>query len=332
MRLLPPQRLRPHYYEGVEQALRESFRAFLFDPLLAILAEAAPHAAFANTAPVPSQDLLIALRFGRVQYVGDLVVGDFDAKLTAALRAIGATFDARTGAFRLPVLAAPAWFKAEAAAAQARAENMHKALERELDRLQTKLDAGQLVAPIPADQAVEAVEDGFESAAAALGITKRIPKAARAAMEARYAADVRPYVVAATAEYIDGVHKAVIDNAARGYRYEAIVADIEHFVGVSERKAKFIARQETAIFMAGYRQERFTDAGVTRYRWSTSHDVRVRPYEDEQKLKKYGDHRILDKEVFTYAHKAPAQYMSRKKPSNPGEDYGCRCVDLPILE
>ncbi len=365
MRLLPPQRLRPHYYEGVEQTLGAIFREVLFDPLKKDLAAPAPpidiryinqlvadaavvtvimreglvntteeqaDAIFANTAPAPSRPLVAALRRGTIQYTGDLVTGDFDAKLSAALRGMGATFDVRAGGFRLPVTAAPAWFKTEAAAAQARAQNIHKALERELDRIQERLETGMIPLPIDPTTPIEAIEDGFEPAAAALSITKRIPAGMRAAMEARYAADIRPYVTTATSEYIDGVHKAVADNAARGYRYETIVDDIQHFVGVSERKARFLARQETSLFMAHYREERFTGAGVTRYQWSTSHDIRVRPYADDAKRAKYGDHRVLDKQIFTYAVKAPAQYMSSKKPCNPGEDFGCRCADLAVLE
>ncbi len=66
-------------------------------------------------------------------------------------------------------------------------------------------------------------------------------------------------------------------------------------------------------------------------KWSTSHDIRVRPYADESKLKKYGDHRVLDGQVYFYELKAPAEFMSSKKPCNPGEDFGCRCLDLAIL-
>lgn len=335
MRFLPPQRLRPHYYESVEADLRSFFASAVFFPLQQLLAEATTQAAgvFASAAPAPSRALVEALRRGTLQYVAGVVTGDFDAKTTAALRSLGAEHDARTGGFRLPDWAAPAWFKAEAAGAQARAANVHAALARELDRIQERLEAGQLAAPVlDAGAPIEAIEDGFETAAGILGISKRIPPAARAAMERRYAEDVRPYVAAATREYIDGVHKAVADNAARGYRYDTIVADLSYFVGVSERKARFLARQETGLFMAGYRRERFTAAGVSRYKWSTSHDVRVRPYDDEQKRKKYGDHRALDQQIFSYALKAPAQFMSSKKPCNPGEDFLCRCADLAVLE
>lgn len=333
MKTLPPQRLRPHYYESVEQSLRDAFADILFKPLDLILLAGVPAASgFINTAQPPDPAILKALRRGVLQYKDGIVTGEFDASLSKALRALGAEVDARTGAFRLPELLAPSWFRLEAAAAQKRAEAVHDALLRELDRIQNRLETGMVPVPIDASVPVEAIEEGFESAASVIGISKRIPPAARAAMEARYAAQVRPFVVSATAEYIDDLHKAVTANAARGFRYENLVDEIQHAVGVSERKARFLARQETSLFMSGYRRERFTAAGVWRYKWATSHDIRVRPYADSQKLKKYGDHRVLDKMIFTYELKAPAQYMSCKKPCNPGEDFGCRCADLAVLE
>lgn len=333
MKTLPPQRLRPHYFEGVEQALRAAFMAFLFDPLIAILAEATTQADdFVNDAPVPNRELQRALRRGTVQYHGGVISGDIDGRVGTYLRSIGADFDQQTGTYTLPDFLAPGWLRAEATAAQRRAQVVHDKLQRELDRAKERLEAGGM--PIPLDPAlpIEAIEEGFETAASSLGISKRIPPAQRAAIEKAYADNIRPYVTEATAEYIDDLHEAVSRNAASGYRYEGLVDEINAAIGVGERKARFLARQETSLFMASYRRTRFEAAGVKRYKWSTSHDIRVRPYADESKRKKYGDHRILDGQVFSYDVKAPAQFMSSKKPCNPGEDFGCRCADLAVLE
>lgn len=333
MKLLPPQRLRPHYYEGVEEALRDAFRAFLFAPLLDVLREATTQAdGFFNAAPVPPAAVLRALRSGALQYVNGFFVGEVDARVVTALRKLGAEFDGRLGLYALPEFLAPGWLKAEAAAAQRRARVVHDKLERELQRTQERLEAGMMPIPLDPSLPIEAIEDGFQTAADALGLVKRIYPSQRKAMEARYAAEIRPFVTEATAKYIDDLHGVVSANASAGYRYDGLVAEIEHVYQVSERKAKFLARQETSLFMAGYRRTRFEAAGVTRYKWSTSHDVRVRPYADEAKRAKYGDHRALDGNIYSYAVKAPAQFMSTKKPQNPGEDFNCRCVDLAVLE
>lgn len=334
MKLLPPQRLRPEDYAGVEEGLNGIFVTIIFGPLFAALKEAGiPVAEFVNAAG--EDELRRALRRGDVVYSDGVFTGKLDARLGTYLRSIGAERDGRTGAWKLPAWVAPAWIKAEAALAERRARAVHDKVLFELERAKARAAGGATMIPrLPGvDDAIEAIEDGFaRTAAETLGVRKRIPKAQREAIERRYQTDVRPYVADATAKFIDDLHAAVVENARAGYRFEGLVEEIEHVHGVSERKARFLARQETSLFMADYRRERFTDAGVRRYLWSTSHDIRVRPYAGNDKLAPYGDHRALDRREFYYEAKAPAEYMSRKQPSNPGEDFGCRCVDRAIIE
>lgn len=332
MKLLPPQRLRPSYYEGVEDSLRGAFERFLFEPLRALLREYGDVDAFENAAAGREFDLIRSIRQGRVHYEDGVFSGVFDAGTSQYLLKLGAEYNGARATYNLADWVVPAKVRAEAVLAARRFEELHRKMEKELTAMQARLERGMM--PIPLDPAgpIEAIEEGFETAAKSLGIEKRIPKAQRAMIEKRYAEDVRPYVAQATSEYIDKMHGLITENVLNGFRFEQAVDDVEHLAGISESKARFLARQETALFMANYRRERFTAAGVTRYKWSTSHDIRVRPYADEKKREKYGDHRILDGQIFTYELKAPAKYMSFKQPCNPGEDAGCRCVDIAILE
>lgn len=335
MKLLPPQRLRPSYYAGVEESIDRFFRAFLFDPVVELLAQVTPLAleVYANAAPVDPA-LRDALREGRVQYVRGKFVGDFDAATSRALRDLGATLDLRDGTFTLAQKDVPAWVKAEAVAAQRRAENIHAAIRQKLEEAKVRLDLGQLELPIEASEPIGEIELGFKSAADALGIPVRIAPAARRAMETAYATDVRPYVVKATAQYIDELHADVARNAAAGYRYDHLVEDLQARYHTTRSKARFLARQETSLFMSSYRRERFTAAGVRRYNWSNSHDARVRPAQSLTAAQREhaGNHRVLDGQTFYYDRKAPARFMSSKQPCNPGEDFGCRCVDLARVE
>jgi SPP1 gp7 family putative phage head morphogenesis protein len=58
--------------------------------------------------------------------------------------------------------------------------------------------------------------------------------------------------------------------------------------GVGQRKAKFLARQETALLMSKFHEQRYKEIGVTKYIWSTSNDGdRVRD-----------DHKVLNNKVF----------------------------------
>ena len=55
-------------------------------------------------------------------------------------------------------------------------------------------------------------------------------------------------------------------------------------------------------------------AGITKYKWSTSRDGSVRP-----------EHKTNNGKIFNW-DRPPA------KTGNPGFDYNCRCVAIPILE
>jgi SPP1 gp7 family putative phage head morphogenesis protein len=333
MKILHGQRLTRAYYEAVQEQIEAIMRASVLDPVRAILAEATTQAdEFTNSREI--QVLQRALRYGTIQYKDGLFTGDFEAAISGPLRDLGAEFDERRGGFFLSEWVVPSVLKAEAAVANARAVAIHEKVARELERAKQKLELGQLSMEIDPTMPVDAIEEGFKTTAEAIGVETRLPPAARARMEQRYRDNVRPYVAEATAKFIDEVHAVVTDNAAAGYRYDRLVDGIEREVGVSRRKARFIARQETGLFMAAYRQERFSAAGVTCYKWSTSHDARVRPAAGLTGNAKAhaGNHRVLDGQVFSYSTKGPAYLMSSKKPCNPGEDFGCRCVDLAILE
>jgi SPP1 gp7 family putative phage head morphogenesis protein len=332
VRLLPLQRLRPHYFAAVEDDLRLFFWQEVFAPLLAVVKDVSPGAAaaFANTAEPAPQALLRALGRGAVQYRDGVFAGEFSAEVMRQLRALGAEHDRAAGVWRLPEWTAPGAVKAAAQLANRKADQVGERLLKLLGQMRERLDEGALVPRLDAAGPLAAIEDGFASAAKALGIEKEIGEAQRRAIEKAYQDNVRPYVVEATAKFIDDVHAEVTENAAQGFRYERLVSAIEKGVGVSERKARFLARQETGLFMANYRRTRFEAAGVTRYMWSTSHDARVRPAKGADP--RQGDHRALDKQVFYYATKAPAAFMSSKKPCNPGEDFNCRCNDRALVE
>lgn len=79
-----------------------------------------------------------------------------------------------------------------------------------------------------------------------------------------------------------------------------------------------MARQETSLLTAKYRKLRYTDVGITKYRWSTSHDDRVRKR-----------HKELDGQVFDF--EAPPIVNEKGDRKNPGEDFGCRCQAIPII-
>lgn len=90
-------------------------------------------------------------------------------------------------------------------------------------------------------------------------------------------------------------------------------------VDVSKSRAQLIARDQTLKLNSQITQHRQRAAGVTQYRWSSSHDERVRPA-----------HRELDGGVFGWDE--PPETNDDGDRNHPGEDFQCRCVPIPVIQ
>jgi SPP1 gp7 family putative phage head morphogenesis protein len=68
-----------------------------------------------------------------------------------------------------------------------------------------------------------------------------------------------------------------------------------------------------------FKQVKYESVGVSKYKWSIS-NVRTRP-----------DHKALNGKVFSFDD-PPISNTSTGARNNPGEDFGCNCQAIPIIE
>jgi SPP1 gp7 family putative phage head morphogenesis protein len=94
---------------------------------------------------------------------------------------------------------------------------------------------------------------------------------------------------------------------------------IRNEYNVTRNRAKFLSRQETSLLVSKYREENYREAGIVYYRWSTSNDQRVRH-----------DHRELNGNIFRFDEPPVVDQKSGRR-GNPGEDFSCRCIAIPLL-
>jgi SPP1 gp7 family putative phage head morphogenesis protein len=123
----------------------------------------------------------------------------------------------------------------------------------------------------------------------------------------------------ASETYLDRV-KAVIEAPENfAIRVEGLAKQLQQAVGSSAWDAERIARDQTLKLNSQLSQTRQKNAGITKYRWSTSLDERVRPYHRalEGTVHDYGDPPVTDK------------YGNR---NDPGQDILCRCLAIPLLQ
>ncbi len=114
-------------------------------------------------------------------------------------------------------------------------------------------------------------------------------------------------------DFQSDVASAVRRGVRQGLRFEQIAAELQQRLAISQRRARLIARDQVSNANAALTRQRQTDAGITRYRWITSLDERVRD-----------DHAGRHGEIFSWDN-PPSD-------GHPGEAINCRCTASPVLE
>ena len=99
-----------------------------------------------------------------------------------------------------------------------------------------------------------------------------------------------------------------------GKTYKDVAKEIQNSFGISDRRAKLIARDQTKKLNSSLTKLRQQELGVEEYIWQTSGDERVRP-----------THRANDGKIFRW-DRPPAIT------GHPGNDINCRCVARPVLD
>lgn len=114
---------------------------------------------------------------------------------------------------------------------------------------------------------------------------------------------------------IDRLIDTIIESHNNGLSLRSLQADIRSQLGISERRAEFIARDQILKLNGRIMQERQTTAGIAGYTWDTSRDERVRP-----------SHRDLHN---THQLWATPPSVGGGRREHPGGDFRCRCVAIP---
>lgn len=117
------------------------------------------------------------------------------------------------------------------------------------------------------------------------------------------------------ADVVKRVETATLQAITEGSTAKQLEAKFRDELGITSRRAKLIARDQTAKLTSDLNRIRQEQAGVTTYQYSTSKDERVRTL-----------HRQHDGKIF--------RWKGDPQPSDgpPGTAINCRCVAIAIIE
>lgn len=118
-----------------------------------------------------------------------------------------------------------------------------------------------------------------------------------------------------TEEALNRIQQSVYNNSLGGGSVKDLKEKLVKDFGMSSKRAKIIARDQTSKFNGELTKVRQQQAGVDEYEWSTSHDERVRDL-----------HRSLDGKRYKWGERTGAE-----DGLPPGQPILCRCVALAVI-
>lgn len=117
-------------------------------------------------------------------------------------------------------------------------------------------------------------------------------------------------------------YQTALYNNINSFDLQAIEKQIKTIYGVSNRRAKIIARDQVGKALENYSSARSQSLGFEYYVWNTSRDERVSTGK--------GGHRQLDGRIYRY-DTPTAIIDSYGNKGHTGERVSCRCINTPLI-
>lgn len=119
-------------------------------------------------------------------------------------------------------------------------------------------------------------------------------------------------------EYLDKVRSAVWRSVKNGYDQQSLVSQLKQIDGVTDRRAKNIAKDQTAKLNQAFEDARADELGITKAKWMHSSAVKEPRRE----------HKAVNGQVYNI--KEGIQFSNGW--FKPAEDFGCKCRKYLIIE
>lgn len=268
--------------------------------------------------------LTSAIRTGLVRYDGRSFTGKLSAAISQILRQKGARW--KNGRWNLPAKR----LDTNLQAAIKDAEIKEDILKERIDRLLSEIDPEAITRtfnPRPYLRTVQKnIESQFQRSVRGLMIQPKLSPQEDARITEEYVENLTLSIKHWLTEDIQKLRKQVLEHTFKGSRYESLAKVIESNYGVSKRKSRFLARQETNLLTAKLREVRYERAGIDEYLWVSVQGTANHPVRPlHQKL----DAESKAGKIFRFSD--PPVSGTKGEHQNPGEPYGCRCVARPVI-
>lgn len=315
-------------YVQIEKRIKAWLREHLFHPMLKTLR--IPQRKLRN-AISDLDSVLDAIEHGHLGFRDGKFFGAFDADISKELKYLGAKFDRDNRVFEVKKLSENTLKKIETA------QRFYLNKVRKVDAQLASLDVNSLIHNLTLSdlfkKTLAKTEKNFAKQISAISVPYEYSPERQQSIADNWSNNLKLDIKRFTDEQVIDLRKVVKASAETGERYEALIPPIKkvlqgidaHWENV-DNKAKFLARQETNLLQAQYKQDKYISAGITEYKWKcrngTGHaNTPTEPWHRGQV--RYG-HWILNNKIFSFndppVTSNPGQKLRR---NNPQQDYNC---------
>jgi SPP1 gp7 family putative phage head morphogenesis protein len=267
-----------------------------------------------------SNTLIEAIKIGRIQYINNKFVGNFNADISLALKKLGAVYNSDTKSFDISYNKIPFAIQNEIQNYIIKQQNINRDIKTVIDNVNIDEILKSETLELQYLQVIKTVDRKFTTSVIdVIGIEPNITDTMKARISELYSNNAKLYIKDFTTEQINKLRQELAYNSVMsGERAEDLANIIRKYYDVSKTKARFLGSQENRLLTSAYRQANYEDVGIEKFEWSTSHDIRVRDA-----------HQMLNGKIFTYKDGAINPITGERIWC--GSEFGCRCVDIPLV-
>ncbi len=312
----------PSDYDAIEKEIRAVLRDHLYIPLIRLVTDKDEITPIQNAKEESA--IIRALRKGTLTFGRGVFAGKLDAKVTKELRSLGATWDRKAKNYRILAADLPPEILEAAKLGTGRFLDQLEKCDELLRKILPAKIADSAKLRDHFDTAIFKTDKRVSESLAAVTVQPTLTAKAREIIADEWQENARLYIRNFTAKEVKRLRAEIKEHVLKGGRFEHIQASIRKSYGVTERKAKFLARQETSLLMSKFKKARYTEAGSHEYRWrcvagSPKHPVRPSHKKLDGTIQRWDSPPITT---------APSQPIRR---CHPGEDFECRCTAIPVV-
>ena len=315
---LQPIKDNPELIEELEAQIDVILYDILFAPLIKSIKE--NKRIFFNERD--NSAIIKAIKSGKIRYGNNIFTGSFNATTAKEFKKLGIKFNKRIKGYTKEMNNLPVNIQVAIAQREDSYKQMARQLVATVDKINLNID--EATKNINFDDTLEKVYSDInkqfkKTVTDKIGLSINFTADQIKILSQEYTNNLKIYIKDFAQEETLILRQKAEDIVLSGTRAKDFTKIIEERFDVSTKKAKFLAKQEISLLTSKYKQVKYESVGVSKYKWSIS-NVRTRP-----------DHKALNGKVFSFDD-PPISNTSTGARNNPGEDFGCNCQAIPIIE